>query len=239
MVDRPQTYEDAVERTLSAEKNAGMRGGVVIDTSGVMQNKEVFFASGEYAAEVAKINRLAAKGGDAVEAALGLQAHTAGEAVKRGIMKGFEGEIESLFAQTKQDIERIERTVSKIAGGVGERGGAAPARVAGKAGGVFPGVSGNEKAPDGAVARGGGAAKLVDLSIADQIEALERIALEFYDKSRGEAGLSTVRADVQELYRKVAGESAPKGSEFETRMIELRNRRLREVMERLDINNTS
>ncbi len=239
MVDRTESYEDAVARILDSEKRSMPHTGENIDAAGIMQSQETFFSAGDYGAGAANISRLVAKKGEAAAAALGLLAPSAGKTANVGLVRELEAEIEGFFADIKHEISGIEGRLGRDAGDARLSAQRPAAHGPGKLGGLFHKRAGKEAEAGGLVASGPKAARLVDLSVADQIAALEKIALEFYDKSRGDGELAEVKAEVLELNGKAAGERAAEGSGFEVKMLELRNQRLHEVMERLGMNNTS
>lgn len=75
-----------------------------------------------------------------------------------------------------------------------------------------------------------GSDRLTSLSIPDQIAELEKISLDIYEKKDSEEEIRKAKAELDALSASLKNEKTENASDFEKRLIELRNERLKEAI---------
>ncbi len=235
-------YDEAVAKILDAGKRRTETVDGSISMRGLEETEQIFLQS-DYAEGVAKIGRVAAAGGAKAQAVLSVQSSMGAETaqVLPGKLGRAEKEIEELFSTIKKEVEVVGKDlVDELQGSekAVQTAQTAEGRASASLGTLLGGIGKEMKkavsAPKTAKA-GQPVKRLADLAVVDQIAELEKMAMGFYDKEIGGEELDRVRGEVQALAERIKSESLQEVSLFEMRLVELRNRRLGEVMTMLGV----
>ena len=239
-----EVYEDAMRKIEACEKASQEVPAAEIKVADVLGSGERIFLEGDYSAAISTLNGMVARGADNVQVAFG-----------EGVPVGSPGQ-EKAKAQAGGGIMRTEREIVEMLGSVekeilkaemtagagkasGQRAGEPVQDVAGNQAKAQPhaelgGLLGNIKAEmDRAVQKAGSIEKADDygrlarLSLPDQIAELEKISLGVYGAGGGQ---ERAKAELRALAESAKLEKHDKDSDFDRRLFELRDSRLKEAM---------